>query len=63
MAAVPAARVEPGAGLVPRAPPRRARAQYLGPDYRLGYLFVAPIAIAVLALVGYPFLLRRVPVA
>jgi len=54
MAAVPAARVEPGAGLVqPR--PRRNLTRLLGPDYRLGYLFVAPIALAVLALVGYPF--------
>jgi ABC-type sugar transport system permease subunit len=27
----------------------------LGPDYRLGFLFVAPIAASVLALVAYPF--------
>jgi multiple sugar transport system permease protein len=27
----------------------------LGPDYRLGYLFVLPMAILVLALVAYPF--------
>jgi ABC-type sugar transport system permease subunit len=50
--AVPAARVEPAlAG-------RRsggALARVLGPDYRLGYLFVTPIAVAVLALVAYPF--------
>ena len=26
-----------------------------GPDYQLGYLFVTPIAVAVLALVAYPF--------
>jgi ABC-type sugar transport system permease subunit len=30
-------------------------ARVLGPDYRLGYLFVAPIALSVLALVAYPF--------
>ena len=54
MAAVPAARVEPRPGLVP--PERRGSLiGILGPDYRLGYLFVAPIALAVLALVGYPF--------
>jgi ABC-type sugar transport system permease subunit len=54
MAAVPAARVEPRPGLAP-APRRGALSRVLGPDYRLGYLFVAPIALAVLALVGYPF--------
>jgi len=54
MAAVPAARVEPRPGLVP--PERRGGLiGILGPDYRLGYLFIAPIALAVLALVGYPF--------
>jgi ABC-type sugar transport system permease subunit len=49
--AVHAARVEP-------APSRRsggAVARALGPDYRLGFLFVTPIAVAVLALVAYPF--------
>ena len=30
-------------------------ARVLGPDYRLGYLFVTPIAVAVLSLVAYPF--------
>jgi ABC-type sugar transport system permease subunit len=30
-------------------------ARVLGSDYRLGYLFVAPIAVSVLALVAYPF--------
>lgn len=52
--AVPAARVEPGAGLV-RPRPGNRLARVLGPDYRLGYLFVTPIALAVLALVAYPF--------
>ena len=50
--AVPAARVEPALGA------RRSGgglARILGPDYRLGYLFVTPIAVAVLALVAYPF--------
>jgi multiple sugar transport system permease protein len=52
--AVPAARIDPSAGLLrPRSGGGLTRV--LGPDYRLGYLFVAPIAIAVLALVGYPF--------
>ncbi|HEV8675401.1 MAG TPA: sugar ABC transporter permease [Methylomirabilota bacterium] len=32
-----------------------ALAQWLGPDYRLGYLFVGPIVLLVLALVAYPF--------
>src|SRR5258705_9843035 len=27
----------------------------LGPDYRMGFLFVAPIVVLVLALVAYPF--------
>ena len=39
----------------PKPLPRRNLTRLLGPDYRLGYLFVAPIALAVLALVGYPF--------
>jgi ABC-type sugar transport system permease subunit len=29
--------------------------QWLGPDYRLGWLFVVPIVVLVLALVAYPF--------
>jgi ABC-type sugar transport system permease subunit len=45
---------------VPAAPARgrgRARAAaWLGPDWRLGYLFVLPIVVLVLALVAYPFL-------
>jgi ABC-type sugar transport system permease subunit len=50
--AVPAARIEPALG-VPRS--GDALARVFGPDYRLGYLFVTPIALAVLALVAYPF--------
>ena len=30
-------------------------ARYLGPDYRLGFLFVLPIVLLVLSLVAYPF--------
>ena len=52
--AVPAARLETKASLgVPRRGDGLARV--FGPDYRLGYLFVTPIAVAVLALVAYPF--------
>jgi ABC-type sugar transport system permease subunit len=51
---VPAVRVEtrvPHAGRV-----RRLRLEHwLGSDYRLGFLFVAPIVVSVLALVAYPF--------
>ena len=38
--------------------PRRGRdglRRWLGPDYRLGFLFVLPIVVLVLALVAYPF--------
>jgi ABC-type sugar transport system permease subunit len=52
--AVPAARLETKATLGV-ARPRDGFARVLGPDYRLGYLFVTPIAVAVLALVAYPF--------
>ena len=52
--AVPAARLETKAALG-AARPRDGLARVLGPDYRLGYLFVTPIAVAVLALVAYPF--------
>ena len=52
--AVPAARLETKAALG-GARPRDGLARILGPDYRLGYLFVTPIAVAVLALVAYPF--------
>jgi ABC-type sugar transport system permease subunit len=35
--------------------PRAGLARWLGPDYRLGILFVLPIIVLVLALVAYPF--------
>ena len=35
--------------------PRGGLRRLLGPDYRLGYLFVVPAAVLVLALVAYPF--------
>lgn len=35
--------------------PRGGLKRWLGPDYRLGYLFVFPAAVLVLALVAYPF--------
>ena len=38
----------------PRAAGRAAR-RVLGPDWRLGFLFVLPIVVLVLALVAYPF--------
>jgi multiple sugar transport system permease protein len=49
----PAARL-PATVALPR---RRAVAlrRVFGPDYRLAYLFVAPMAVSVLALVAYPF--------
>jgi multiple sugar transport system permease protein len=34
---------------------RRGLTRLLGPDYRLGYVFVVPIVLLVLALVAYPF--------
>src|SRR5215470_7840521 len=38
------------------ARPTRVRLEaWLGPDYRLGFLFVTPIVVLVLALVAYPF--------
>lgn len=45
------------AALVTR-PPRPGRVglrRWFGPDYRLGFLFVAPIVVLVLSLVAYPF--------
>jgi len=50
----------PAAQLRASTPLPRTRAQIslhrvLGPDYRLGYLFVLPMAILVVALVAYPF--------
>ena len=41
-------------GVRPRAASRRLR-ETLGSDWRLGFLFVLPIAVLVLALVAYPF--------
>ena len=49
----PSATTAPAAGIGRRRRGPLARA--LGPDYRLGYLFVTPIAVSVLALVAYPF--------
>jgi ABC-type sugar transport system permease subunit len=51
--AVPAARVETRVSVGGRR--RVGLERWLGPDHRLGYLFVAPIAASVLALVAYPF--------
>ncbi|HKW92465.1 MAG TPA: sugar ABC transporter permease [Methylomirabilota bacterium] len=39
----------------PRASLEASLRRVLGPDYRLGFLFVAPIVVLVLALVAYPF--------
>ena len=50
--AVPAAELGTRARLNGRAVGLR---RLLGPDHRMGYLFVAPIAFFVLSLVGYPF--------
>jgi len=36
-------------------PRRVGLKRWLGPDYRLGFVFVAPIVVLVLALVAYPF--------
>ena len=51
--ATPAARLPATVALPAHRAPRLRRV--FGPDYRLGYLFVAPIAASVLALVAYPF--------
>src|SRR5688572_22133694 len=51
--ATPAARLPATVALPARRAPRLER--WLGPDYRMGYLFVTPIAASVLALVAYPF--------
>jgi ABC-type sugar transport system permease subunit len=53
VSSAPTAATVPAAAIGRRR--RDALAQVLGPDYRLGYLFVAPIAVSVLALVAYPF--------
>jgi ABC-type sugar transport system permease subunit len=47
-ARLPAA-LEPGAGR------RDGLRRWLGPDYRMGWLFVGPIVVLTLALVAYPF--------
>jgi len=39
----------------PRAGLEAALRRVLGPDYRMGFLFVTPIVVLVLALVAYPF--------
>ena len=45
-----------GAALERPARPRRVGFEHwLGPDYRMGFLFVLPIVVLVLALVAYPF--------
>jgi multiple sugar transport system permease protein len=51
--ATPAARLPASVAFRERRTPALRRV--LGPDYRLGFLFVAPIAASVLALVAYPF--------
>ena len=52
--ATPAARL-PASAALQRRGAGGGLARTLGPDYRLGYLFVAPIVVLVLALVAYPF--------
>ena len=52
--ATPAARIGTDVAVAPR--PRGFRlTDLLGSDYRLGFLFVAPMVVLVLALVAYPF--------
>jgi len=50
---VPAAQVGTNAALNGRA--AVALRRVLGPDYRMGYLFVTPIFFFVLSLIAYPF--------
>jgi ABC-type sugar transport system permease subunit len=51
-----AARLGTKAGLEPRIRPQRlGLKRWLGPDYRLGFLFIAPVVLLVLSLVAYPF--------
>src|SRR6266436_5999191 len=45
----------PGVAPRPRAALEVTLRRVLGPDYRMGFLFVAPIVVLVLALVAYPF--------
>jgi ABC-type sugar transport system permease subunit len=42
-------------GALTRASRRVGLERWLGPDWRMGFLFVAPIVLLVLSLVGYPF--------
>ncbi len=42
-------------GTLAARPRRPGLGRWLGPDWRLGFLFVAPIVVLVLALVAYPF--------
>ena len=43
------------AALEPGTQRRAGLRRWLGPDYRMGLLFVAPIVVLTLALVAYPF--------
>ena len=52
--ATPAARLRTDVAVAPRTRALRLR-HVLGSDYRLGFLFVAPMVVLVLALVAYPF--------
>jgi ABC-type sugar transport system permease subunit len=55
--AAPAAQLRTKSAVLAREP-RRGRVglkRWLGPDYRLGFLFVLPIVVLVLSLVAYPF--------
>ncbi|MCI0546303.1 MAG: sugar ABC transporter permease, partial [Candidatus Rokubacteria bacterium] len=55
--ATPAAEIRTKQATLERAvrPGRVGLRRWLGPDYRLGFLFVLPIVVLVLALVAYPF--------
>src|SRR5512132_2368854 len=54
--ATPAAQLRAKAALIqPRVRLEVTLRRLLGPDYRMGFLFVAPIVVLVLALVAYPF--------
>src|SRR5215510_15245732 len=54
--ATPAAQLRAKAALIqPRSGLEATLKRVLGPDYRMGFLFVAPIVLLVLALVAYPF--------
>ena len=51
----PAARLRTDAALPGGSAAGVGLKRWLGSDYRLGFLFVAPIVVLVLALVAYPF--------